>query len=169
MGLPAQSFRLLAAPWTVACQAPLSMGFSGKTTGVGCHALLQGIFPTQEWNPHLLGLLHCQEGSLALQPPGKPQDLGGIWGCCIQSGATVGEMEGDLLRPQVLSSWWGCFSPSVVSNSGPVACNLQAPPSMGFSRQEYGSGVPFPPPGDLPDPGKISSWVVTKLSQDHWV
>ena len=29
----------------------------------------------------------------------------------------------------------------------------QAPPSMGFSRQEYWSGLPFPPPGDLPDPG----------------
>ena len=29
----------------------------------------------------------------------------------------------------------------------------QAPPSMGFSRQEYCSGLPFPSPGDLPDPG----------------
>ena len=29
----------------------------------------------------------------------------------------------------------------------------QAPPSMGFSRQEYWSEVPFPSPGDLPDPG----------------
>ena len=29
----------------------------------------------------------------------------------------------------------------------------QAPPSMAFSRQEYGSGLPFPSPGDLPDPG----------------
>ena len=29
----------------------------------------------------------------------------------------------------------------------------QAPPSMGFSRQEYWSGVPFPSPGDLPNPG----------------
>ena len=28
-----------------------------------------------------------------------------------------------------------------------------APPSMGFSRQEYWSGLPFPSPGDLPDPG----------------
>ena len=28
-----------------------------------------------------------------------------------------------------------------------------APPSMGFSRQEYWSGRPFPSPGDLPDPG----------------
>ena len=32
-----------------------------------------------------------------------------------------------------------------------VAC--QAPLSMGFHRQEYWSRVPFPPPGDLPDPG----------------
>ena len=29
----------------------------------------------------------------------------------------------------------------------------QAPQSMGFPRQEYWSGVPWPPPGDLPDPG----------------
>ena len=29
----------------------------------------------------------------------------------------------------------------------------QAPPSMGFSRQEYWSGLPFPSPGDLPDSG----------------
>ena len=32
-----------------------------------------------------------------------------------------------------------------------VAC--QAPPSMGFSKQEYWGGLPFPSPGDLPDPG----------------
>ena len=34
---------------------------------------------------------------------------------------------------------------------GTVAC--QAPPSMGFSRQEYWSGLPFPSTGILPDPG----------------
>ena len=33
----------------------------------------------------------------------------------------------------------------------------QTPPSMGFSRQEYWSGLPFPSPGDLPDPG-IKPW-----------
>ena len=32
-----------------------------------------------------------------------------------------------------------------------IAC--QAPLSMGFSRQEYWSGLPCPPPGDLPTPG----------------
>ena len=35
----------------------------------------------------------------------------------------------------------------------PRAVAHQAPPSMGFSRQEYCSGLPFPSPGDLPDPG----------------
>ena len=35
----------------------------------------------------------------------------------------------------------------------PWAVAYHAPPSMGFSRQEYLSGLPFPSPGDLPDPG----------------
>ena len=40
----------------------------------------------------------------------------------------------------------------------PTLCDVtdvpyQAPPSMGFSRQEYWSGLPLPPPGELPDPG----------------
>ena len=74
---------LLATPWTAAHQAPLSMRFKslqscpslcdpmdcsppgcsvhedspGRNTGVGCHALLQGSFPIQGWNP---GLLHCR-------------------------------------------------------------------------------------------------------------
>ena len=46
--------------------------FLGKNTGVGCYALLQGIFPIQVSNPHLLHLLHWQVGSLPLVPPGKP-------------------------------------------------------------------------------------------------
>ena len=35
----------------------------------------------------------------------------------------------------------------------PSTVTHQAPLSMGFSRQEYWSGLPFPPPRDLPDPG----------------
>ena len=38
-----------------------------------------------------------------------------------------------------------------MSNSFDYSC--QAPLSMGFPRQEYWSGLPFPSPGDLPDPG----------------
>ena len=51
---------------------------------------------------------------------------------------------------------------SVVSDSfvtqWSVAC--QVPLSMGFSRQEYWSGLPFPPPGDLPDP-RIKTMLLT--------
>ena len=46
----------------------------GKNTGVGCHFLLEGIFPTQGLNPSLLCLLPWQEGSLALVPPAKPRN-----------------------------------------------------------------------------------------------
>ena len=49
---------LFATPWTVAYQAPPSMGFSSQEYGVGCHFLLQRIFPTQGSNP---GLLHCRQ------------------------------------------------------------------------------------------------------------
>ena len=45
-----------------------------------------------------------------------------------------------------------CFS-SVHLFATPWAVALQAPLSMGFSRQEDWSGLPFPPPGDLPSPG----------------
>ena len=51
-----QSIRLLC-PW----YSP------GKNTGMGCHAFLQGIFPTQRSNPCLL---HCRQNSLPTEPPG---------------------------------------------------------------------------------------------------
>ena len=45
-----------------------------------------------------------------------------------------------------------------------IAC--QAPLCMGFSRREYWSGLPFPPPGDLPDPGiKPMSFVSCALAR----
>ena len=47
---------------------------------------------------------------------------------------------------------------------------LQAPLSLGFCRQEYWSGLPFPPPGDLPDPGVESTsptWQVDSLPLSH--
>ena len=60
---------LFATPWTVAWQAPLSMGFSRQeNTGVGCHFLLQGIFPTQGSNPCFL---YSQADSLPLGHQGS--------------------------------------------------------------------------------------------------
>ena len=47
-----------------------------------------------------------------------------------------------------------CSVASVVSSSAtPWTVAHQAPLSMGFSRQEYWSGLPYPSPGDLPNPG----------------
>ena len=51
---------LFVTPWTVVHQAPLSMGFSRQEYRSGCHALFEGIFPTQGLNLHLLRLLHCK-------------------------------------------------------------------------------------------------------------
>ena len=50
---------LFATPWIVAWTKLLRpWDFQGKSTGVGCHFLLQGIFPTQGSNP---GLSHCRQ------------------------------------------------------------------------------------------------------------
>ena len=46
--------------------------FPDKNTGVGCHALLQGIFPTQGSNP---GLLHCRQILYCLSHQGSPRIL----------------------------------------------------------------------------------------------
>ena len=45
----------------------------GENTEVGCHAFLQGIFPTQGLNP---GLLHSRRILLPSEPPGKPRNTG---------------------------------------------------------------------------------------------
>ena len=55
----------LCDPWTVACQAPLSMEFSRQEYSNGLRSLLQGIFLTQESN---LGLLHCRQTFYHLSP-----------------------------------------------------------------------------------------------------
>ena len=55
-----------ATLWTVAHQAPLSMGLPRQDTVVDCHFLLQMIFLTQGLNPLLLHLLHWQADSLLL-------------------------------------------------------------------------------------------------------
>ena len=45
----------------------------GRDAGVGCHSLLQGIFPTQRSNP---GLPHCRQILLPTEPPWKPKKTG---------------------------------------------------------------------------------------------
>ena len=100
----------------------------GKNTAVSCHALLQGTFPTQGSDLHLLCFLHRQVSSLPLVPP--RQSLS------IDSGS---ETESEVAQScRLLATPW--------------TIGYQAP-FMGFSRQGYWSGLLFPSPGDLPDPG----------------
>ena len=64
----AQSCLSLCSPMDCSSLSSSVHGNSpGKKTGVGCHSLLQGIFPTQGSNPH------WQAGSLPAEPPGKPK------------------------------------------------------------------------------------------------
>ena len=62
--------QLFATPWIAACTKLLRpWDFQDKSTGVGCHFLLQGIFPTQGSNP---GLSQCRQTLYCLTHQGSP-------------------------------------------------------------------------------------------------
>ena len=72
------------------CKQPVRLldpwNFSGKNIGEGCHFLLQGIFPTQGSNQHLL---HWQADSLPLSYPGSDSlgtDYSKPWGGAVNTG-----------------------------------------------------------------------------------
>ena len=101
-----------------------SWNFLGKNTGVRCHFPPQGIFPIEESNLHLLCLLHWQADSLLLCHLGFP------------------------------TPWYVCLVPQSCSPLRPhglYPARFLCP--RRFSRQEYWSGLPYPPPGDLPTQG----------------
>ena len=77
----------------------------------------------------------------------------GVCGSC-RLGSLRSRLEGEFCVQAKESE---SVSPLVVSLCGPETVALQAPLSVKFSSQEYWSGLPFPPPGNLPDPG-IESW-----------
>ena len=101
-------------------------GSPGKNTGVGCHFLLQGIFPTQGSNP---GLLHWRQTLYRLSHQGSQKKT---------KNKCLSEVK-PLSRVRLFVTLW--------------TVAYQAPPSMGFFRQEYWKGLTFPSAGDLPDPG----------------
>ena len=71
--LVAQTYPTLCNPMDCSLPGSSVHGDSpGKDTGVGCHALLQGIFPTQGSNP---GLLHCRQILYHLSHQGGPRIL----------------------------------------------------------------------------------------------
>ena len=145
----AQSCPIFCDP--IGCRLPGSSvhGDSpGKNTGVGCHFLLLGIFPTQGLN---LCLLHWQADSLSQGPPflipiSKYLQGGSVLYVSREARATVPRTCVCVcVCAQLLSHTWLFAIPWA------IAC--QAPLSMEFFRQEYWSGLPFLPLGELPDPG----------------
>ena len=109
---------------------------------MGCHFLLQEIFPTQDLNP---GVPHHRQ---TLRYQFKNQNK-------IQLYVLY---RGHSLDFKIIN-YCVCvcvsvFSCPVVSNSlGSRGLYLPGILSMEFSRREYWSGLPFPAPGDLSDPG----------------
>ena len=74
------------------------------------------------------------------------------WQSCCQMGVFI------FISGRLSMKWkWKKVKVKLLSRvrllATPWTVAYQAPPSMGFSRQEYWSGLPFPSPGDLPDPG----------------
>ena len=132
--LQARILEWVAFPKSPALQAdslPAEPKGKPKNTGVGSLSLLQWIFSTQELN---WGLLHCRWILYQLSYEGSP---------------------GLVVSPKVKVKVKSLSCVRLFAT--PWAVAYQAPPSMGFSRQEYYSGLPFPSPGDLPDPG-IKPW-----------
>ena len=104
---------------------------------MGCHALLQGIFPTQGSNP---GLLPQLEETPETPPSSRAE--GGMQDTQVRSlGQEVPQEEGMATHSTILA--WR--TPWTVAHEAPL--------STGFSQQEYWSGLPCPPPGNLPNPG----------------
>ena len=116
--------RLFGTPWTVACQAPLSMEFSRQEYWSGLPFPSSGDLPDPGMEPRFLAL---QADCLSSEPPRR-----------ISPPWPKSEVKS-------LSCVWLFVTPWTVA--------YQASPSIGFSRQEYWSGLPFPSPEDLPDPG----------------
>ena len=97
----------------------------GKNTGVGCHALLQGILLTQGSHLHFLCLLHWQVGSLPLAPP------------CMYVRTYVCESE---------------VAQSCPTLCNPMDCSLPGFSVHGIFQAGILEWVAIPSLGDLPDP-----------------
>ena len=140
----------------------------GKSTGVGCHCLPQcmKVKSESEVAQSCLTVSHPMDCS----PPG-PSVHGGFqtrvleWGA-IAFSALVAQMVKNLpaMQETLVRSLGQEDSLEKVKVKGkslsrvrlfatPWTAAYQVPPSMEFSRQEYWSGLPFPSPVELPDPG----------------
>ena len=73
------------------------------------------------------------------------------WWCWHSEGLSIAHLQP--VQSWIVLWWWWLIAKSCLTLATPWIMSCQAPLSMGFSRQESWSGLPFPSPGDLPDPG----------------
>ena len=89
-----------------------------------------------------------------------------IWSESLKLRRSPGARNGNLLQYEVKCSEVTQSCPTLWD---PMDYSLKGPPSMGFSRQEYWSGLPLPSPGDLPypgiEPGSPTLWADTLSSK----
>ena len=90
---------------------------------MGCHALLQGTFPTQGSNPHLLPLLHCRQ-TLYHCATGKPSTQG----LCSNHLRIFALQPTSSFWSSLLNVCWGSDSCLLVSLC--LSCSSRAPPSV---------------------------------------
>ena len=83
----------------------------------------------------------------------------------VESSHIGGKTEQNVRKIELVSGMLSCFS-HVWLFVTPWTVARQAPLSMGFSRKEYWSGLPCPPPGDLPDSGIEHTSVSPALQVD---
>ena len=78
----------------------------------------------------------------------------GTWYTFLASEQRTIQTQTDQIQKRSKKSFLNRVAQSCLTLCDPMdCCTVQTPPSMGFSRQEYWSELPFPSPGDLPDPG----------------
>ena len=111
--------------------------FPGKSTGVGCHFLLQGIFPTQGSNP---GLLHCRQTLYRLSHQGSQLTWLGHElfqnSCLVSCVENTSSLPRDRLQTQTqLNSTSHSFFPfkSVMTPSGCIMLFLRQTRAVNFS------------------------------------
>ena len=110
------------------------------------------------WGPSLVVILRPQGGSL-LGPSGSP---GLRW-------LPRGSIQPCPLIYRWRHIWYACVLSRLRFFVTPWTVAHQVPLSMGFPRQEYWSGLPFPPPGDLPGIGiELMSFVSPALADEFF-
>ena len=125
------------------------MGFSRQEYQSGLPCLPLGDLPDPGINPASLKSPALQASSLPLVPPGKLHYT--FWLFFIISIPLLIILMWSIILLKVKVKVKLLSHVRLFATPWTVAC--QAPLSMGFSRQEYWSGLPFPSPGDLPNPG----------------